>query len=105
MHRMLDAKTQHAKAQREYAAKLKKKGIPTSDDLARAMLAAVRKGYRDVKSSRAEAKRAMGPLIAAAVDHLVARGFDRKETTDRLARTIFRKNANHCHFISLLIDP
>jgi hypothetical protein len=95
MHRMLDAKTQHTKGPREYAAKLKKKGIPTSDDLARAMLAALRKGYRDEKPSRAEAKKAVGPLIAAAVVHLVAHSFDRKEATDRLARTIFRKNANH----------
>jgi hypothetical protein len=83
-----------AKAQRKYAAKRKKKGIPSSDDLARAVLAAVRRGYRDEAPSVEEAKSALSPLLTSAVNHLVERGFDRKEAIDRLINAVFRKDTS-----------
>ncbi|MPZ12701.1 MAG: hypothetical protein GEU89_21230 [Kiloniellaceae bacterium] len=87
-------KAKRAKAQRKYAAKRTKKGIPSSDDLARAVLAAVCRGYRDEAPSVEEAKRVLSPLLTSAVSHLVERGFDRKEATDRLVNAVFRKDTS-----------
>lgn len=92
--RLAQRRAKQAKAQRRYAARRKKKGIPSSDDLARAVLAAVRYGYRNETPSAEEAKRVLGPLLTAAVCHLVERGFDEQEATGRLINAIIRKDTS-----------
>jgi hypothetical protein len=84
---MADAKDKRAKAQRKYAAKRKKEGIPAHDDVARAIL----KGFQDVfaaNPTQAETREKWAPLSRAALRHLVGRGFDRKQAEDRLIRIL-----------------
>jgi hypothetical protein len=86
---MTDDNGKHAKAQRKHAAKLKKNGIPRSDDLAQALLAALRAVCRDKKLSTTDVVRATVPWLARAVMQLEARDFSRRHAVERLVRTVF----------------
>jgi hypothetical protein len=84
-----DEKEKHAKSQRKHAAKLKKKGIPRSDDLARGLLGALRTAAHDTKYPTAEVEKASLHWIAGAVRQLEKRGFKRRHAIERYVRTIF----------------
>lgn len=86
---MDDEKEKHAKSQRKHAAKLKRKGIPRSDDLARALLAALREICRDKELPTEDLVQATVPWLSRAVMQLEERGFKRRPAVERLIRTIF----------------
>jgi len=86
---MDDEKGKHAKAQRKHAAKLKRKGIPRSEDIARALLAALRETCRDKELSTEGLVQATVPWLTRAVMQLEERGFERRPAVERLVRRIF----------------
>jgi hypothetical protein len=89
MFGMPDARAKQAKAQRKHAAKLKKKGIPRSDDLARALLGALRTLCHSEKVQTDLAERIAIPWVARASKQLEARGFERRHAIERFVHTLF----------------
>ena len=90
---MGDRKASHAEAQRKYAAGLRRKGTPRSDDLARATLAA----FRDVvnREPGPGSETAWRVLVTAILDELTARGFHRQEAGRRLLRYLRREGPHN----------
>lgn len=83
---MPSAKSSHARAQRKHAEKLKRRGIPRTDDIARAMLATVRRG---VEENLTDDHMIIWRFVAGStVEELAARGFDREESRRRVRRTL-----------------
>jgi hypothetical protein len=85
--RRVAKKAKRALAQRKYAAKLKKKGAPRTDDIARALL----KALQDVFAARppqAEFREKWRPLLLATKKHLVAREFKADEAEFCIKRAL-----------------
>lgn len=87
-------RAKRAKAQRKYAAKRKKEGVPTSDQAARALVVALREIVNLNSLAAAERTRIAETVIRYAVEELVARGFERQHARDRLLRTLLPDDAS-----------
>src|SRR3546814_2510012 len=83
---MPDAKARHAAAQRRHAARLKARGLPRQDDLARALFAAARSCLADrpVKGDR----KTWALLLDGARKELLARGFADDAAWPRLRQAL-----------------
>lgn len=92
--RLTRRKAKHAKAQRSYAARRRQEGIPSFDQLARAVLAALREIVNRNSFAAAQRAKIARPVIHLAVDQLVARGFDRQQAHERLVRALFPEDAS-----------
>jgi hypothetical protein len=77
-----------AKAQRKYAAKRKKQGTPSSDQVARAVVVALQEIVSLNSFPPSERKRIAEAVTHYAVEHLVANGLDHQHARDRLLRTL-----------------
>src|SRR3546814_12813602 len=77
-NRLTHRRTVRAKAQRRYAAKLKKEGAPSSDQIARAVFAAMREHVNRNSFPSAQRQEIAKPVIPFAVPHPAARAFPRK---------------------------
>lgn len=86
-----DARLRHAAAQRQYARRRRRKRAPRAEDITRAVtqsLHALLK-EREATSGLSTGEAALlARVVGAAVDHLVARGFDAAEVRRRMKRTL-----------------
>jgi len=90
-----DWREKHAKAQRKHAAKLKRMGVPRSDDLARALLAALRKVCHDKRRPPAKTEQLTINWTTRAVRQLEERGFKRRPAIERLVNTLLPDDPVH----------
>ena len=83
---MPDARTRHAATQRRHAARLRARGVPRGDDIARALL----KGARLCLAERRTADDPVDwkRLVLLTIALLVKRGFDTDAAAQRLRRAL-----------------